>query len=157
MTLCNWRSAAAACLSATQAVRRADFERVMAEALQCAGPQRPASFNSRSKQYSSLNRRNCSIALKEEGVSNTIKTEYSCRMELRMADGMTRRSPSLILALFFSLRASSVTKGHRSPMTRSAAYASSKMHQSGLAGLKRIGAHPSENSHAISRIGDAGV
>ena len=69
-----------------------------------AGPQRPASFYSCSNQYCSLNRRNCSIALREEGVSNTIKTECSCRMELRMADGMTARSPSLILALVFSLR-----------------------------------------------------
>ncbi len=74
------------------------------ELLQCAGPLRPASFYSRSKQYSSLNRRNCSIALREEGVSNTIKTECSCRMELRMADGMTARSHSLILAFVFSLR-----------------------------------------------------
>lgn len=74
-----------------------------------------------------------------------------------MADGMTARTPSLIMALFFPCAASSVTKGRRSLMTRSAAYASSKMHQSGLAGLKRIGAHPSENSHAVSRIGDDGV
>lgn len=74
------------------------------ELLQCAGPRRLASFYSRSKQYSSLNRRNCSIALREEGISNTIKTECSCRMELRMADGMTARSHSLILAFVFSLR-----------------------------------------------------
>lgn len=35
---------------------------------------------------------------------DTIKTECSCRMELRMADDMTARCPSLILALVFSQR-----------------------------------------------------
>lgn len=57
----------------------------------------------------------------------------------------------------FSLRRLKRHERRRSLMTRSATYASSKMHQSGLAGLKRIGAHPSENSHAVSRIGDDGV